>query len=117
MSTLLESIVAAFMAADEPRRVDALRILRGDAVAATATGVTRDIESFLTLRGIGKALGVSPCSLWRWGVPGHELAGRRRFKLSEVQAYLETDEFRQRATELQGRRKAMRVGTTSRENK
>ena len=42
---------------------------------------------------------------WRWGVPGHELGGRRRFRLSEVVAYLESDAFKRRAVELKEERR------------
>jgi len=104
MKTELEQIVGAFMAADDQRKANALLVLRGEARGGGPGGGTGTVETFLTLRGVGKALGVSPCTLWRWGVPGHELAGRRRFKLSEVQAYLATEAFHQRAADLRERR-------------
>ena len=34
-----------------------------------------DPEPYLTLKGAARRLGVSPCSLWRWKVPGHLLGG------------------------------------------
>lgn len=62
-------------------------------------------EPYLTLREVGRKLGVAPCSLWRWGVPGHALGGRRRFKLTEVEAYLHSDEMKERADELRKERR------------
>ena len=61
-------------------------------------------ERYMTLREVGRKLGISPCSLWRWGVPGHALGGRRRFRLSEVEAYLHSSEFERRAEELRKQR-------------
>ena len=106
----MEDLMQAALAAPEFRRTEALRVLRGDA--------TQDIpvdhrpEPFVTLREVGRRLGVSACSLWRWGAPGHELGGRRRFRLSEVVRYLESDEFKQRAAELkEERREVESVGS------
>jgi len=62
------------------------------------------VEPFITLREAAQRLGVSPCSLWRWGVPGHELGGRRRFRLSEVEEYLLSDEFKQASKKLKAAR-------------
>lgn len=99
----MEELMQAALVAPEDRRTEALRVLRGD--AGQEAEVDPGPEPYLTLREIGRRLGVSPCSLWRWQVPGHELGGRRRFRLSEVQAYLESDEFRERADELRAERK------------
>ena len=93
----------AALVAPEERRTEALRVLRGEAGQKVESDPGP--EPYLTLREIGRRLGVSPCSLWRWQVPGHELGGRRRFRLSEVQAYLESDEFKERADELRAERK------------
>ena len=38
-------------------------------------------------------------------VPGHQLGGRRRFKMSEVTAYLESDEMQKRVEELKEMRR------------
>lgn len=90
--------------ASEERKADALRVLRGEPIVH----LPRDPgpEPFLTLRDISKRTGVSTCSLWRWKVPGHELGGRRRFRLSEVLAYLESDAFRARVKELKAERRS-----------
>jgi hypothetical protein len=61
-------------------------------------------ERYMTLRAVAAQLGVSACSLWRWGVPGHALGGCRRFRMLEVQAYLESEQFRTRAEELREER-------------
>ena len=96
MSLLEELMQAALGAADDRKRA-ALVVLRGE-----DSGPLRRLEAepFLTLREVGRQLAVSPCSLWRWGVPGHELGGRRRFRMSEVEAYLASDAFKRRAAEL-----------------
>lgn len=65
-------------------------------------------ERYMTLKAVGKSLGVSACSLWRWGVPGHELGGRRRFRMSEVESYLNSEAFRRRAADLKQDRREWR---------
>ena len=102
MSGFEELMQAALTAPDE-RKAEALRVLRGDSSPAPAGPV---VEPYLTLREVSKRIGISPVSLWRWQVPGHDLAGRRRFRLSEVAAYLESEEFRARAEELKQERRA-----------
>lgn len=99
----IEDLLQAALAASDERRREALRVLRGDTID---TEKLPDAEPFLTLREIGRRLNLSPCSLWRYGVPGHELGGRRRYRLNEVVAYLESDEFRRRAEELREKRRA-----------
>jgi hypothetical protein len=98
MSDSTSDFLTALLAAPEDRRAEALRVLRG--VADQDVPADRGPEPYLTLRGVGRRLGVSPCSLWRWQVPGHELGGRRRFRLSEVAEYLESAEFKRRADDL-----------------
>ena len=98
MSDSTSDFLTALLAAPEDRRAEALRVLRGD--ADQDAEADRGPEPYLTLREVGRRLGVSPCSLWRWQVPGHELGGRRRFRLSEVAAYLESAEFKRRADDL-----------------
>ncbi len=99
----MEELLQAALAAPEARRAEALRVLRGE--AEQTAPVDRGPEPYLTLREVGKRLCISPCSLWRWGVPGHEMGGRRRFRMSEVTAYLESAEFRRRADELKAERR------------
>ena len=103
MSDLTGDLLAAVVAATPERKEAALRVLRGEVPAvdeATRRLVAGEAEPFQTLREIGRRLTVSPCSLWRWGVPGHELGGRRRFRMSEVETYLASNEFKKRANDL-----------------
>jgi predicted DNA-binding transcriptional regulator AlpA len=102
--TLTEEIMQAAFLAPDARKRDALKILRGEAAPALDAETLRrcsgQAEPYLTLREVGRRLSVSACTLWRWGVPGHELGGRRRFRMSEVEAYLASDEFKKRAEDL-----------------
>ncbi len=59
----------------------------------------------LTLRQLSRETGISPTTLWRYRVPKHDLGGRPRYKLSEVLAYLESDQFKRRAAALRAERK------------
>jgi predicted DNA-binding transcriptional regulator AlpA len=102
MSDLTGELLAAVVAATPERKAAVLKILRGEPTIADADTLRRfsgQAEPFLTLREVARRLNVSSCSLWRWGVPGHALGGRRRFRMSEVEAYLASDEFKKR-TEL-----------------
>lgn len=89
MSTTMENTIAAFMGADEDRKAEALRVLRGEAEEKDKGKRMKDeVEPFLTLREVARRLGISVCSLWRYGVPSHDFAGRARFRMSEVEAHL-----------------------------
>ena len=106
----MNEVLAALVTATPERKAAALRVLRGDDSGAARRP---DTEPYLTLREVGRQLAVSPCSLWRWGVPGHELGGRRRFRMSEVEVYLASDAFKRRAGELREadrERRAAKVG-------
>ena len=96
-SDCMNEVLAALVTATPDRKAAALRVLRGEDLGSVRRV---DTEPYLTLREVGRQLAVSPCSLWRWGVPGHELGGRRRFRMREVEAYLGSDEFKRRAAEL-----------------
>ena len=96
--TLTEELITAAVTATDEKKTAALRILRGEAVPPPKEGA--DPERFLTLKECGRRLGVSACSLWRWGVPGHELGGRRKFRMTEVEAYLQSKEFKRKAAGL-----------------
>jgi hypothetical protein len=97
-------ILAALVMATPERKAAALRALRGEFEFAQKARVI-ETEAYLTLREIGRQLGISACSLWRYGVPGHEMGGRRRFRMSEVVAYLDSEEFKARAEELKEERR------------
>jgi len=99
---ITNELLKALVTATAEQKQEALRLLRGK---STPVSPEPRIEPYVTLREVGKRLGISPCSLWRWGVPGHQLGGRRRFRLSEVVAYLESPAFKARARELREERK------------
>ena len=116
--TLTNQLLQAVLHAGEDEKRAALRALQGVSEADQAS--TR-VEPYLTLREVSKQLNISPVSLWRWEIPGHILAGRRRFRMSEVQAYLESEAFRNKAEALREQRRAavlknnVRKGTTKNE--
>jgi predicted DNA-binding transcriptional regulator AlpA len=105
MSTALEELMHAALVAAPDRRDDALAVLRGQLAAIDPAKTPPTHEPYLTLREIGQRLGISSATLWRWQVPGHSLGGRRRFRLSEVEAYLKTEAFERRAAALRADRK------------
>lgn len=99
---LTNELLQALLTATDDQKRTALRAFRGD--DATESEPDKP-EPYLTLREVGRRLNVSACSLWRWGVPGHELGGRRRFRMCEVEEYLQSNEFRKRAEELKQERR------------
>lgn len=107
MRTIAESIIQATFVATEDAKAQALRLLKGTPVEVSATP---QVEPYMTLKATARALNVHPTTLWRWNVPGHDLGGRRRFRLSEVQAYLESPEFRAHVAKLKEARKAKSKG-------
>ena len=78
-----------------------LSVLSGEKLENLA----KETEPYLTLKEAGRQLGISACSLWRWQVPGHKLGGRRMFRISEVEAYLNSQEMQLRAEELRDKRR------------
>lgn len=96
-------LLQAMMAATDEQRTAALRVLRGEQIEPTPT-----VEPYLTLKQVATKLNLHPSTLWRWGVPKHDLGGRPRFLLSEIRAYLDTDEFKRRAADLRLDRKDKR---------
>ncbi len=102
-------LLMALATADSTKQEAALRVLRGEAVLAVDQKAVPTVEPYLRFKQVAEALSISVCSLWRWQVPGHELGGRRRFKMSEVLAYLESDEFKTRAEELKQERRTASV--------
>lgn len=114
--TLTEEIMqAAFIATDDRKR-EALKVLKGEPSSADAETLRRcsgQAEPFLTLQEVGRRLNVSACSLWRWACPGHQLGGRRRFRMSEVEAYLASNDFKKRAEELKEERRLPVPETTN----
>ena len=107
MADVTSDLLAAVLAATPDRKSAALRVLRGEDGGG---GEKKNAlpERFVTQRELVKMLGVSAISLWRWKVPGHELGGRRRFRVSEVLAYLESPQFKAIAEELKAVRREKR---------
>ncbi len=101
----LDDLVRAAIAAPEERMVEALRVLRGEVPDVDDNAPQPPVEPYLTLKEVASHLGVCTGSLWLWQVPGHDLGGRRRFKISEVAAYLEGEEFKHRAAALRAQRR------------
>lgn len=103
MRDLTAELLAAVVAATPERKHAALPVLRGETPSVDAETLRRfsgQAEPYLTLKECGKRLGFTPCALWRWGVPGHQLGGRRKFRMSEIEAYLASEQFQRRAAEL-----------------
>lgn len=101
--TLTEELIQAALAAPDERKRQALDLLRG-----VRFELELAIEPYLTLKQVATKLNLHPSTLWRWGVPKHDLGGRPRFLLSEVRAYLDTDDFKRRAVDLRADRKDRR---------
>ena len=102
--TLTEEVMQAVLAAPDDRKRVALRVLRGEPAAP----VDHDSEKYLTQKECARRLGLSACSLWRWQVPRHLLGGRPRFRLSEIEKYLASEEFHKRAAVVRAADRARR---------
>ena len=109
MADVTSDLLAAVLAATPDRKSAALRVLRGEDRIGGGEKKNALPERFVTQRELVKMLGVSAISLWRWKVPGHELGGRRRFRVSEVLAYLESPAFKSLAEVLRAERRAARA--------
>lgn len=103
----LEELMHAALAAPPERQEDALSVLRGQARTVDPTAIGPINEPYLTMRGIARRLGFSAATLTRWRIPGHNLGGRRRFKVSEVEAYFKTEAFQRRVAALRAERRQM----------
>lgn len=96
----LEDIVQAAIAAPPDRREAALRVLRGQLPAS---------EPLLTLAELAKRLGFCTATLRRWHVPGHGNYGENtRYRLGEVEAYLQSEAFERRKAALRAERQQAR---------
>lgn len=98
---VVRKVIEAVFPAPPELQEKALRVLRGELIEQKQDSKP---EQFISLKTCGKALGISTTSLWRWNVPGYDLGGRRRFRLSEVNAYLESERFRAHAKRLRKQR-------------
>lgn len=109
--TSLEQLMQAALVAPAEAREEALRVLRGQTRTTDSEPTQPAPEPYLTLKVVAKRLGLNPSTLWRWQVPGHDLGGRRRFRLHEVVAYLESDLFKSRVSALRATRRTARTTT------
>jgi len=87
---LSNEFLAAAMSAPSDRLTQAFRILRGEEVTPATP-----VERFMTASEVSRLTGLSRTTLWRWNVPGHELAGKPRYRMSEVMAYLDSPAFKE----------------------
>lgn len=89
--TTTEEVLTALVGATDQAKDRALRILRGEQV---------NTDPFLSMRAVSEKTGFSTATLYRWGIPSHEIAGRPRYRLSEVLEYLNSDTLKERAKTL-----------------
>jgi hypothetical protein len=87
---LSNEFLAAAMAAPSDRLTQAFRILRGEESAPP-----QPVERFMTASEVARITGLSRTTLWRWNVPGYVLAGKPRYRISEVMAYLDSPAFQE----------------------
>ena len=108
MTKTIEEFFQAALAAPPAVREQAMLVLEGKAQVQNAGTGLRCPEPYLTLRDVSQALGISTTTLWRYEIPRHEFGGRPRYKLSEVENYLNSEAFQRRAADLRlGRKSAM----------
>jgi hypothetical protein len=99
MKALIPHLVALALEAPQERIEQAIRVLRGELVTSPAL-----VEPLLTAVQVAKQLNVSRVSLYRWKLPSHQLAGKPRFRMSEVLKYLDSEKFRSHAETLRRER-------------
>ena len=97
---LTNEILQSLIRATDEQKQQALRVLRGDPLTPLP-----QIEPYLELKEVGEKLNIHPGTLCKWRIPKHNLAGRPRYILSEVHAYLESPEFTRFAEELRAARR------------
>ncbi len=101
----LEDLMAAALLATPARRLEALRLLRGETPLLEPQPAVAPREPYLTLQEVAAELQVNPTTLWRWRVPGHSFGGRLRYRLTEVEAYLRGNAFQRRTAALRAERR------------
>jgi len=99
MSDLTNEILQALIRATDEQKEQALRVLRGEPLNPTP-----EIAPYLQLTEVAEKLNLHPGTLCKWRVPKHDLAGRPRYLLAEVRAYLESPEFKLLAADLRAAR-------------
>ena len=107
-------LLAALLTAPETKKNEALRVLRGEALEPAVRPELP--EPYRSMTEVVKLSGISRSSWDRWRAPGHELGGRKRYRLTECLAYLETEEFKARAEALKRERRVKRIQATKESN-
>ncbi len=109
-ASLTNEILQALLTADDARKRAALRILRGD---VPEPPVPRP-EPLLTLKGLSRVLNLHPATVWRWRVPCRRIGARPRYRMSEVESYMDSPAFQERLRECQAeRRQHKRAGSAT----
>ena len=101
---ITQELLQALLNATDAQKLAALQTLKG----THGDGIRQEQEPFLSLKEVAQILHVHYTTLWKWSVPGHRWAGRPKYRMSEVLAYLESPAFRQRAKDLQALRRNQR---------
>ena len=91
----LEDIISAWSVAPQERRESALRLLRGELPKG---------EPYLTLRALSRQLGYGASTLRRWRIPAHTIGNAKRYRLGEVELYLNSEPYRRRVAALRAER-------------
>ena len=109
MKDTTRQILTPLLQSDEtilPEYIErAVQILSGEEAEPESLSQQEKPEPYMTLRAVAKALNISACSLWRWRVPKHAFGGRPKYRLSEVEAYLRSEQMKKRAAELKKQRR------------
>lgn len=92
----IELLIQAAMAAPSEQREQALRLLQGNLPKP---------EPYLNLRELSRKIGFGVTTLRRWNIPSHDLGGCIRYRLSEVETYLKSDNFNRRQAALRAERR------------
>lgn len=101
----VEEFLQILLAASDARKEAALRVLRGQAQAVEPGSQPLIFEPLLTRAEAARRLGVSRQALRLWKVPASSVIGRKRFRLSDIEAYLSSDDFQRRRAALRAERK------------
>ncbi len=110
----VERLLRAALAAAPDLRHQALLVLEGRARAVDLDGEGEAVpEPLVGLRDVAQHWSVSPCTVWRWDPPSHDVGGRPRYRLSEVAAYLSGEDFKRRTAALRAERRLKRGRTTN----
>lgn len=101
----VEEFLQILLAASEARKESALQVLRGQAVAVEPGSRPVTFEPLLSRSQVARQLGVTCQTLRRWRVPATSVLGRNRYRLSDIEAYLSSPEFKRRQAALRAERK------------